>query len=147
MTALDLLCRPGEHLDDETVLALVLTEFERLWTVFVAGRGSWAPFEEAYLDMWMHSYVVVSPCVGCMRLMDGMYKKRSDQLVTLTTVDPPVPVRIVGITHEHGLLRTIPERTGWGRSGARHGVDDEYIDLQPDGNSFDIMMGLIKTKK
>ena len=71
----------------------------------------------------------------------------SDQLVTLTTVDPPVPVRIVGITHEHGLLRTIPERTGWGRGGARHGVDDEYIDLQPDGNSFDIMMGLIKAKK
>ncbi|KAF8500181.1 class II aaRS and biotin synthetase [Russula emetica] len=124
VTALDLLCRPGEHLDAETVLALVLTEFERLWTEFVAGRGSWAPFEEAYLDMWMHS----------------------DQLVTLTTVDPPVPVRIVGITHEHGLLRTIPERTGWGRS-ARHGVDDEYIDLQPDGNSFDIMMGLIKAKK
>jgi len=124
VTALDLLCRPGEHLDAETVLALVLTEFERLWTAFVAGGGSWVPFEEAYLDMWMHS----------------------DQLVTLTTVDPPVPVRIVGITHEHGLLRTIPERTGWGR-GARHGVDDEYIDLQPDGNSFDIMLGLIKAKK
>ena len=70
----------------------------------------------------------------------------SDQLVTLTTVDPPVPVRIIGITHDYGLLRTIPERTGWGRS-ARHGADDEYIDLQPDGNSFDIMMGLIKAKK
>ena len=80
-----------------------------------------------------------------MHLMDGCTNV-SDQLVTLTTVDPPVPVRIVGITHEHGLLRTIPERTGWGRS-ARLGVDDEYIDLQPDGNSFDIMMGLIKAKK
>jgi biotin--protein ligase len=57
VTALDRLCRPGEHLDAETVLALVLTEFERLWTEFVAGGGSWAPFEEAYLDMWMHSYV------------------------------------------------------------------------------------------
>src|ERR1700679_2880807 len=57
VTALDLLCRPGEHLDAATVLALVLTEFERLWTAFVAGGGSWAPFEEAYLDMWMHSYV------------------------------------------------------------------------------------------
>ena len=57
VTALELLCKPGEHLDAETVLALVLTEFERLWTAFVAGRGSWAPFEETYLDMWMHSYV------------------------------------------------------------------------------------------
>jgi biotin--protein ligase len=147
VTALDLLCRPGEHLDAETVLALVLTEFERLWTAFVAGGGSWAPFEEAYLHMWMHSYVF--HLVSTLYMSDGrMYCTNviSDQLVTLTTVDPPVPVRIVGITHEYGLLRTIPERTGWGRS-ARHGVDDEYIDLLPDGNSFDIMMGLIKAKK
>ena len=95
----------------------------------------------------MDAFVRVPPCVYLryMCLMDGCTNV-SDQLVTLTTVDPPVPVRIVGITHEHGLLRTIPERTGWGRS-ARHGVDDEYIDLQPDGNSFDIMMGLIKAKK
>ncbi len=77
---------------------------------------------------------------------DGRIFNHSDQLVTLTTVDPPILVRIVGITHDHGLLRTIPERTGWG-SSARYGVDDDYIDLHPDGNSFDIMMGLIKAKK
>jgi biotin---protein ligase len=65
--------------------------------------------------------------------------------VTLTTVDPPVPVRIVGITHDHGLLRTIPERTGWNNRVQRGA--DEYIDLQPDGNSFDIMTGLIKAKR
>jgi len=123
VTALSLLSRPGERLDAETLLALVLTQFERLWSAFVTGGGSWAPFEEAYLDTWMHS----------------------DQLVTLTTVDPPVPVRIVGITHDHGLLRTIPERTGW-KTRVQHAVD-EYIDLQPDGNSFDIMMGLIKAKR
>jgi biotin---protein ligase len=55
VTALSLLSRPGERLDAETVLALVLTEFERLWTAFIAGGGSWAPFEEDYLDAWMHS--------------------------------------------------------------------------------------------
>lgn len=66
--------------------------------------------------------------------------------MTLTTVDPPIPVRIVGITHDHGLLRTIPERTGWGTS-VGHDAHDGYIDLQPDGNSFDIMMGLIKAKR
>lgn len=60
MTALSLLCRPGERLDAETVLALILTEFERLWNAFIAGRGSWAPFEEAYLDAWMHSYVFLA---------------------------------------------------------------------------------------
>ncbi|KAH9974101.1 hypothetical protein BGW80DRAFT_1437016 [Lactifluus volemus] len=90
VTALSALCPSGRRLDTETVLALVLTKFERLWTTFVRGRGSWAPFEEDYLDAWMHS----------------------DQLVTLTTVNPPVSARIVGITHDHGLLRTIPERTG-----------------------------------
>ena len=62
---------------------------------------------------------------------------RRDQLVTLTTMTPHTAVRIVGITHEHGLLRTTPDRPG--RSS-------EYIDLQPDGNSFDIMAGLIKAK-
>ncbi|KAI9508257.1 class II aaRS and biotin synthetase [Russula earlei] len=124
VTALSsLLSEPGEWLDVETMLALILNEFERLWSAFVSGRGSWVSFEEAYLDAWMHS----------------------DQLVTLTTVDPPVPVRIIGITHDHGLLRTIPERTGWSKTMQRG--TDEYIDLQPDGNSFDIMMGLIKAKK
>ena len=61
-----------------------------------------------------------------------------DQEVTLTTVTPPRKVRIVGITPDYGLLRTLPEL---GRDGSM-----EYIDLQPDGNSFDLLAGLIKTK-
>lgn len=65
----------------------------------------------------------------------------SDQTVKLTTVDPPAMVRIVGITPDHGLLRTIPESRNY-----RSNRGDEYIDLQPDGNSFDLMAGLIKTK-
>lgn len=125
VTSLSQLSPPGQRLGAETLLALVLTEFERLWVTFVQGRGSWAPFEDAYLDAWLHS----------------------DQLVTLTTVEPPRPVRIVGITHDYGLLRTLPERTGWSRRSLGHGVEDDYIDLQPDGNSFDIMTGLIKAKK
>lgn len=124
VTSLSHLSPPGQQLGAETLLALVLIEFERLWVTFNQGRGSWAPFEEAYLEAWMHS----------------------DQLVTLTTVEPPRPVRIVGITHDYGLLRTLPERTGWSKSWS-HGAEDDYIDLQPDGNSFDIMTGLIKAKK
>jgi biotin--protein ligase len=124
VTSLSHLSPPGQQLGAETLLALVLTEFERLWVTFIQGKGGWAPFEEAYLEAWMHS----------------------DQLVTLTTVEPPRPVRIVGITHDYGLLRTLPERTGWSKSWS-HGAEDDYIDLQPDGNSFDIMTGLIKAKK
>ncbi|KAI0320429.1 hypothetical protein OF83DRAFT_1169368 [Amylostereum chailletii] len=101
------------RITSETMLALILTKFERMWGTFVDGRGSWAPFEDAYLDAWMHS----------------------DQLVAVTTVTPPQQVRILGITPDHGLLRTLPERGAGG-----------FIDLQPDGNSFDIMAGLIKAK-
>ena len=68
MTALSLLSKPGERLEVETVLALVLTEFERLWNAFVAGGGRWAPFEEDYLDAWMHS-CVFRLCLAFMSLM------------------------------------------------------------------------------
>lgn len=65
-----------------------------------------------------------------------------DQLVTLTTTTPHRQVRIIGITEDHGLLRTIPEQNGLGRLGST----TEYVDLQPDGNSFDLMANLIKSK-
>ncbi|KAI0080436.1 hypothetical protein K474DRAFT_1689244 [Panus rudis PR-1116 ss-1] len=68
----------------------------------------------------------------------------SDQVVTITTSTPHRRVRIAGITPDHGLLRTIPERDAW-ISRANGGED--FIDLQPDGNSFDLMSGLIMTKK
>jgi biotin--protein ligase len=64
----------------------------------------------------------------------------SDQVVTLTTVTPPMKVRILEITPNHGLLRTVPETSGWNIG------EKEYVDLQPDGNSFDIMAGMIKAK-
>ncbi|KAJ7178058.1 class II aaRS and biotin synthetase [Mycena filopes] len=108
------------HLSMERTAAAILVKFERMWTVFVQGKGSFAPFVDLYLQRWMHS----------------------DQLVTLTTTAVPhQKVRIVGITPDHGLLRTLPERSGW-PSGSSEG----YIDLQPDGNSFDLMAGMIKTK-
>ena len=61
-----------------------------------------------------------------------------DQLVTLTTVDPPQSARVVGITLDHGLLRTMPE--------VRQDKQPQIYDLQPDGNSFDLMAGLIRAK-
>ncbi|KAG5649085.1 hypothetical protein H0H81_006434 [Sphagnurus paluster] len=66
---------------------------------------------------------------------------QSDQLVTLTTTTPPQRVRITGITPDHGLLRTVPERDAWGAGEA-----GAYINLQPDGNSFDMLKGLIRAK-
>ncbi|KAK0205367.1 class II aaRS and biotin synthetase [Desarmillaria ectypa] len=102
----------------ETIAAVILAKFEKMWTVFVQSKGSFEPFMALYLDRWLHS----------------------DQLVTLTTTVPPKKVRVSGITSDHGLLRTVPERTGWS-SG-----EEGFIDLQPDGNSFDLMAGMIKSK-
>ncbi|KZT64141.1 class II aaRS and biotin synthetase [Daedalea quercina L-15889] len=103
----------------ERTATIILTKFEELWETFLRHKGSFEPFLDLYYDRWLHS----------------------DQLVELTTVIPPQMVRIVGITGDHGLLRTMPERDGWtGNSG------ETYIDLQPDGNSFDLMAGLIKAK-
>ncbi|KAF8888834.1 hypothetical protein BD779DRAFT_1439855 [Infundibulicybe gibba] len=96
----------------ELTAAAILAKFEPMWAQFIQGNGSFAPFMASYLERWLHS----------------------DQQVTLTTTTPHTKVRIVGITPDHGLLRTMPERG----SG--------FIDLQPDSNSFDIMAGMIKAK-
>ena len=47
-------------------------------------------------------------------------------------------VRIVGLNPENGNLRTQPCDS--------KPDDPKSIDLQPDGNSFDMMQGLLKTK-
>ncbi|KAH8116271.1 class II aaRS and biotin synthetase [Phellopilus nigrolimitatus] len=103
----------------ERTTATIMATFDEMWLQFLSSKGSFEPFLDMYLQRWLHS----------------------DQLVKLTTVDPPVMVRIVGITLNHGLLRTMPES----RDYMSH-RGEEYIDLQPDGNSFDLMAGLIKTK-
>lgn len=91
---------------------------------------------------------------------------RRNQEVTLTTVEPHQKLRIHSITSDYGLLRCKPLSTapatasrgltplysrgdfgGEDRStmGGKKG-GEEWVDLQPDGNSFDLMIGLIKRK-
>ena len=90
------------------------------------------------------------------RSMHGVDKSRNQE-VTLTTTEPNMRLKILGITPDHGLLRctplnshkTIYERDDYSddrttRMGKK--VDSGYVDLQPDGNSFDLMSGLIKRK-
>ncbi|OSX58235.1 hypothetical protein POSPLADRAFT_1185086 [Postia placenta MAD-698-R-SB12] len=105
------------QLSMERTAAIIMSTFETMWETFLVHKGSFAPFMDLYYDRWLHS----------------------DQLVELTTTTPHQKVRIIGITGDHGLLRTMPESDGWSNAGS-------YIDLQPDGNSFDLMAGLIKTK-
>ncbi|GBE83557.1 hypothetical protein SCP_0506120 [Sparassis crispa] len=86
------------QLSAERTVAVIMAQFEKMWGTFLADHGSFDAFMDLYLDRWLHS----------------------DQLVTLTTVNPPMKVRVVGITSDHGMLRTIPERNVWsGESGPR----------------------------
>lgn len=85
----------------------------------------------------------------------------SDQPVTLTTVKPHLPLVIKTLELNSGLLRCVrasSEGGAWGSSSYDGYEDrystsismsssaDRYVDLQPDGNSFDLMSGLIKQK-
>lgn len=114
-----------------------MVAFEKMWATFVDQRGSFDPFMDLYLERWLHSFVILASFTNL--FFDK--SEISDQVVTLTTVDPPLRVRIVGITPEFGLLRTMSEDGSyWDNRG------EPFIDLQPDGNSFDMMAGLIKVK-
>ncbi|KAG8855120.1 biotin holocarboxylase synthetase [Tulasnella sp. 330] len=104
----------------EHVAATILPVFEQMWGTFLARGGTFEPFVDLYLQRWLHS----------------------DKIVTLTTTTPHREVRVVGITPDYGLLRTVPTSGGESMWGG-----PEYIDLQPDGNSFDMMAGLIRLKK
>ncbi|KAF7969661.1 hypothetical protein HWV62_26706 [Athelia sp. TMB] len=118
----------------ERTAATIMAKFEVLWNRFSTPNGvSFTPLMDLYLERWLHSASAASDKLG------------SDQLVTLTTTTPHQAVRIVGITPDYGLLRTLPERTGYGHGSGDGGAG--WIDLMPDGNSFDIMAGLIKPKK
>lgn len=161
----------------EGSLARILAKFGSMWEEFLAAPGGgFEPFLNDYLDRWLHSYVPsslvfrTSHAILCCSPVDPFQPcpspllPSSDQLVHLLTTNPPTPVRITTITLDHGLLRTTPVRTNRDAYGGEYdgfrtrmgamGLSDkkteqqeQYIDLQPDGNSFDIMAGMIRAKR
>ncbi|KAG0259492.1 biotin holocarboxylase synthetase [Mortierella polycephala] len=103
----------------ETLLANILVKFEELHKLFLGGNGrGFAQMEDMYYKRWLHS----------------------DAIVTLTTMVPHKRVRIKGVTLDYGLLRTVAVD-----DQGRDIVGEEYR-LQPDGNSFDMLKGLISLK-
>ncbi|KAG0240291.1 biotin-protein ligase [Mortierella sp. GBAus27b] len=103
----------------ETLLANILVKLEEMYNLFLDGDGTgFAQLEQTYYKRWLHS----------------------NALVTLTTMTPHRKVRIQGITLDYGLLRTVAvDEQGQDIVGEEHR-------LQPDGNSFDMLKGLISTK-
>lgn len=69
-----------------------------------------------------------------------------DQRVTIQSTSQIV--RIVGITPDHGLLRTVlVEVDRQGKEIYTGGSSTPaYIDLQPDGNGFDMLQSLLVTR-
>lgn len=55
-------------------------------------------------------------------------------------------VKIVGLTLDHGLLRTVPVANLFAERGAAPS-SRRFIDLQPDGNGFDMLKGLLVSRK
>ncbi|BEI87350.1 uncharacterized protein CcaverHIS019_0100680 [Cutaneotrichosporon cavernicola] len=106
----------------EGTLARIMNAFEAKWVQFVEA-GSFQPFMAEYHARWLHS----------------------NQEVTLTTVTPHQRLRIVGITPDYGLMRCVPVTASSSIFGREVG-NTEYVELQPDGNSFDLMAGMIKKK-
>ncbi|KAF9911935.1 biotin holocarboxylase synthetase [Lobosporangium transversale] len=103
----------------ESLLANILVKLEEMYNLFLHGNGTgFAQLEELYYKRWLHS----------------------NAFVTLTTMTPHQRVRIQGISLDYGLLRTIAV-DDQGRD-----IPNEEHRLQPDGNSFDMLKGLISTK-
>lgn len=116
----------------EKVAAMIMIKLEPLLDQWIKDGGSFESLTDLYLKRWLHS----------------------NEIVEVTTVTPPQRVKIVGITPDFGLLRTLPisqsgpgNQVGWGYGGyGGFRQSNPFLDLQPDGNSFDIMAGLIKSK-
>ncbi|KAF9186942.1 biotin holocarboxylase synthetase [Haplosporangium sp. Z 767] len=103
----------------ETLLAHILVKLEQMYDLFLHGNGTgFAQLEQMYYKRWLHT----------------------NAFVTLTTMTPHRRARIQGITLDYGLLRTVAVD-----AQGRDIVGEEYR-LQPDGNSFDMLKGLISTK-
>ena len=126
----------------EKVAATIMIKLEPLLDQWITDGGSFESLTDLYLRRWLHSYV----CPELLWFQTSAHPWFSDEIVEVTTVTPPQRVKIVGITPDFGLLRTLPVgRSQYGGYGGPHQLSP-FIDLQPDGNSFDIMAGLIKSK-
>ncbi|SHO79402.1 Similar to S.cerevisiae protein BPL1 (Biotin:apoprotein ligase) [Malassezia sympodialis ATCC 42132] len=110
----------------ESCAGAIHAALESLLRVWADHAHSFAPFVPAYRRAWLHS----------------------DQVVTLVGAPGP-PRRIVGVTSEHGLLRTVPVDAAVHASDAHAWLAPTVpgaVDVQPDGNSFDLLAGCVRPK-
>ncbi|WFD44451.1 hypothetical protein MPSI1_003119 [Malassezia psittaci] len=107
----------------EMCAAAIFTTLERILSTFEANKYDFTPFTAAYRAAWLHD----------------------DQEISLELER----VRVVGITGDYGLLRTVPMQSAVRSSDSVAWSAKPLagsFDVQPDGNSFDMLQNLIKPK-
>lgn len=112
---------PIKEISMEEMLALVMNKWEEFYQIFE--KDGFTPFHKLYYKYWLHRYV------GRQGIPNSFF---SNEKVNLDTGNGLVEVTIQGITDNGFLLAA---------------GDDKYYELHPDGNSFDLMHGLISQKK
>ncbi|PWN51190.1 hypothetical protein IE53DRAFT_342786 [Violaceomyces palustris] len=163
-----------EIVSQERLAGAILSTLGRMWKSFCEAGYSFLPFVDSYRKVWLHS----------------------DQITRLDHFQPPLQVKIVGISLDYGLLRVVEldergqvvgggeisskDPKAWSVSDSSKGTrskslgvrsrfgngglsgwegDDvwrgdvggsrgevEFIELQPDGNSFDMLKNLVRRK-
>ena len=116
-----------ETVTQERCAGAIMAALESLVRVFADADYTFGPFANAYRDAWLHS----------------------DQPVELSDAPGEPRRRMVGITSDFGLLRTVPydapmratDPRAWSAAPIPGAVD-----VQPDGNSFDMLRGLVRRK-
>lgn len=110
------------------LLATILTNFDLLYHVF--NSGGFAPLLPEYLESWLHTGQILTIDTSA---ADTVSAKPSE----------PARVLVTGVTTDYGLLKGVRvEASGRPISGPNVNVE-----LQPDGNSLDLMNGMIMRKK
>lgn len=125
-TSVRALAHDDTPVTQEACAGAIMAALESLVRVFADVGYTFAPFAEAYEQAWLHS----------------------DQDVCLADM-PNEPRRIVGITSDYGLLRTVPRQASIRARDACAWCATPVpgvVDVQPDGNSFDMLQGLVKKK-
>ncbi|KAI3617525.1 hypothetical protein CBS9595_003434 [Malassezia furfur] len=108
----------------EACAAAILAAFERVLSAFVAASYDFGVLVDAYRAAWLHSDQVVD--VGGARM------------------------RVVGVARDTGLLRTVPVASAVRAADAAAwapGAVAGAVDVQPDGNSFDMLQGLVRPRR
>lgn len=129
-----------EEVSQEKLAGAILSTFDSIWKTFMQHEGDFRPFVERYRQVWLHSDQETTLTSDAIRGDGGREGEGEER------------VRIVGISSDYGLLQAVPRTSNvYSRDGKAWGDTKDsgaagIIQLQPDGNSFDMLQNLVKRK-